>query len=306
MNPLRIAFIDGCVVDSKVVQNTTLLDCGVDSLSFAIDLKRKLSPLSTEIYYLTAISRTNYETKMFQNLNKLGINTDLIQVLENKQPITRNPQDFYRSECKNLLVRHDKAAKFLFETNQLNQFKKDLFKLDVVFLCDSTLATLSASGRENLLSALTQFKSDKKKVIFCKDFDETRWSSMTMAQRWHKAFIQISDIVIVKIDHEKQISSTRSERRCIENVLVMGAQEVVIEKEQYVTKIYTSHVQFDMGTEIVKKETYDIVGTLNINTKSPPKIDGTFILHYIASRLMGQNVSHSVQDLMRVMQNSNI
>ena len=156
-----------------------------------------------------------------------NVDTSLTQRMENRLPGLYYIETDSTGERTFYYWRNEAAAKFWLEREQAGAICEELANFDYLYLSGISLAILSPTSREKLLSLLRECRANGGKVIFDNNYRPRLWASKEETQRTHNAGVKevvvkrgadsclvsiagegLVDVPAVKLPKEKVIDTT--------------------------------------------------------------------------------------------------
>jgi 2-dehydro-3-deoxygluconokinase len=98
--------------------------------------------------------------------------------------------------------RNEAAAKFWLESEQSAAICEELATFDYLYLSGISLAILSPTSREKLLTLLRECRANGGKVIFDNNYRPRLWSSKEETQQVYQQMLACTDIAFLTLDDE--------------------------------------------------------------------------------------------------------
>lgn len=230
MNSVNIAVIGECMVELQKKSGEVTQSFGGDTLNTALYLSRLTQSHGIKTSYVTALGNDLFSDAMLKNWKSEGLDTDLIQRIEGKQPGLYYIETDDTGERSFLYWRNDAAAKYLFDQPTSDQLIEKLLTFDAVYLSGITLAILTNNGREVLFRFLKSFKEKGGKVFFDNNYRPKLWHSQHEAIGCYQTMLQFTDTALLTFDDEKELYGDSYLEQCIERTTQSGVQEIIIKR----------------------------------------------------------------------------
>lgn len=230
MNSVNIAVIGECMVELQKKSGEVTQSFGGDTLNTALYLSRLTQSHGIKTSYVTALGNDLFSDAMLKNWQSEGLDTDLIQRIEGKQPGLYYIETDDTGERSFLYWRNDAAAKYLFDQPTSDQLIEKLLTFDAVYLSGITLAILTNNGREVLFRFLKSFKEKGGKVFFDNNYRPKLWHNQHEAIECYQTMLQFTDTALLTFDDEQELYGDSFLEQCIERTTQSGVQEIVIKR----------------------------------------------------------------------------
>ena len=126
--------------------------------------------------------------------------------------------------------RNEAAAKFWLESEQSAAICEELATFDYLYLSGISLAILSPSSREKLLSLLRECRANGGKVIFDNNYRPRLWSSKEETQQVYQQMLECTNIAFLTLDDEDALWGEKPVTEVIARTHAAGVQEVVVKR----------------------------------------------------------------------------
>ena len=147
-----------------------------------------------------------------------NVDTSLTQRMENRLPGLYYIETDSTGERTFYYWRNEAAAKFWLESEQSATICEELANFDYLYLSGISLAILSPTSREKLLSLLRECRANGGKVIFDNNYRPRLWASKEETQQVYQQMLECTDIAFLTL--EDVIARTHN----------AGVKEVVVKR----------------------------------------------------------------------------
>lgn len=126
--------------------------------------------------------------------------------------------------------RNEAAAKFWLESEQSAAICEELATFDYLYLSGISLAILSPSSRDKLLSLLRECRANGGKVIFDNNYRPRLWASKEETRQVYQKMLECTDIAFLTLDDEDLLWGVKPVEEVIARTHAAGVQEVVVKR----------------------------------------------------------------------------
>ncbi len=226
----KIAVLGECMVELQKHDGKLKQTFGGDTLNSALYLSRLTKSHNINVSYVTALGCDPFSMEMLQAWQEDGINTDSVLNLTDKTPGIYYIETDDTGERSFHYWRNDSAAKFVFDQPESDTLINNLFSFDAIYMSGITLAVLTESGRQKLLSFLNAYKAQGGKVIFDNNYRPKLWESTEEAQSWYLKVLKHTDIALLTYDDDQLLFGDTHIEQCVERTSSLGVNEIVIKR----------------------------------------------------------------------------
>lgn len=175
---------------------------GGDTLNTSVYIARQVAPEALTVNYVTALGTDSFSQQMLEAWQSEHIDTSLIQRMENRLPGLYYIETDDTGERTFYYWRNEAAAKFWLESEDAAAICEALSTFDYLYLSGISLAILSPTSREKLLSLLRECRANGGKVIFDNNYRPRLWVSREETQQVYQQMLQCTDIAFLTLDDE--------------------------------------------------------------------------------------------------------
>ena len=225
MNSLNIAVIGECMVELQKDGDGLKRPFGGDTLNTALYLSRLTQSHSIKTSYITALGNDPFSMDMLSKWQENGIDTSLIQQLDNKQPGLYYIETDDTGERSFFYWRSNAAAKYVFDQPESPALIEKLLTFDAIYLSGITLAILTDNGRSVLFDFLEQFQG---KVFFDNNYRPKLWASQQQAIDCYLKVLSYTDTALLTFDDDQELYGDTDVKQCIERTSDAGVKEIII------------------------------------------------------------------------------
>lgn len=226
----RVAVIGECMVELQKTDDQLKQSFGGDTLNTALYLSRLTQQHGVTTAYVTGLGKDPFSKEMLANWQQEGINTDLVQISDNKLPGIYAIETAPDGERSFFYWRNDSAAKYWLRDGSVESFAAALSQNQVIYLSGISLAILPTDCREKLVELLTLCRKDGVKVAFDNNFRPALWESLDAARDMYASILRLTDIAFLTFDDEVMLYGDSEEQQAIERTQAFGVKEIVVKR----------------------------------------------------------------------------
>lgn len=226
----RVAVIGECMVELQKTDDQLKQSFGGDTLNTALYLSRLTQQHGVTTAYVTGLGKDPFSKEMLANWQQEGINTDLVQISDNKLPGIYAIETAPDGERSFFYWRNDSAAKYWLREGSVESFAAALSQNQVIYLSGISLAILPTDCREKLVELLTLCRKDGVKVAFDNNFRPALWESLDAARDMYASILRLTDIAFLTFDDEVMLYGDSEEQQAIERTQAFGVKEIVVKR----------------------------------------------------------------------------
>lgn len=226
----KIAVIGECMIELSQKGAEVSRGFGGDTLNTSVYIARQVAPEALTVNYVTALGTDSFSQQMLDAWKAENVNTALIQQMENRLPGLYYIETDSTGERTFYYWRNEAAAKFWLESDSAAAICEELTTFDYLYLSGISLAILSPTSREKLLSLLHECRANGGKVIFDNNYRPRLWSSREETQQVYQQMLQCTDIAFLTLDDEDALWGEKPVEEVIARTHDAGVTEVVIKR----------------------------------------------------------------------------
>lgn len=226
----KIAVIGECMIELSQKGAEVSRGFGGDTLNTSVYIARQVAPEALTVNYVTALGTDSFSQQMLEAWQSEHIDTSLIQRMENRLPGLYYIETDDIGERTFYYWRNEAAAKFWLESEDAAAICEALSTFDYLYLSGISLAILSPTSREKLLSLLRECRANGGKVIFDNNYRPRLWSSREETQQVYQQMLQCTDIAFLTLDDEDALWGEKPVEDVIARTQAAGVSEVVIKR----------------------------------------------------------------------------
>jgi 2-dehydro-3-deoxygluconokinase len=230
MKPQNIFVVGECMIELRRANTGLTYRFGGDTLNAAVYLSRLINRKDFEVAYVTALGVDSLSEEMNAGWENEGINTSWVQRLPDKLPGMYLIETDAAGERRFHYWRSDSAARYWLQGDRAEQVCDALANSPFVYLSGISLAILSPSHREILLSTLTECRSRGGKIIFDNNYRPRLWQCADTASDMYRRILSLTDIALLTLDDEDALYGKADVATVIERTRALGVAEVVIKR----------------------------------------------------------------------------
>lgn len=226
----KIAVIGDCMIELSQKGAEVSRGFGGDTLNTSVYIARQVAPEALTVNYVTALGTDSFSQQMLEAWQSEHIDTSLIQRMENRLPGLYYIETDDTGERTFYYWRNEAAAKFWLESEDAAAICEALSTFDYLYLSGISLAILSPTSREKLLSLLRECRANGGKVIFDNNYRPRLWVSREETQQVYQQMLQCTDIAFLTLDDEDALWGEKPVEDVIARTQAAGVSEVVIKR----------------------------------------------------------------------------
>ena len=226
----KIAVIGECMIELSQKGAEVSRGFGGDTLNTSVYIARQVAPEALTVNYVTALGTDSFSQQMLEAWQSEHIDTSLIQRMENRLPGLYYIETDDTGERTFYYWRNEAAAKFWLESEDAAAICEALSTFDYLYLSGISLAILSPTSREKLLSLLRECRANGGKVIFDNNYRPRLWASREETQQVYQQMLQCTDIAFLTLDDEDALWGEKAVEDVIARSQAAGVSEVVIKR----------------------------------------------------------------------------
>lgn len=226
----KIAVIGECMIELSQKGAEVSRGFGGDTLNTSVYIARQVAPEALTVNYVTALGTDSFSQQMLEAWQSEHIDTSLIQRMENRLPGLYYIETDDTGERTFYYWRNEAAAKFWLESEDAAAICEALSTFDYLYLSGISLAILSPTSREKLLSLLRECRANGGKVIFDNNYRPRLWVSREETQQVYQQMLQCTDIAFLTLDDEDALWGAKPVEDVIARTQAAGVSEVVIKR----------------------------------------------------------------------------
>ena len=278
----KIAVIGECMIELSEKGADVKRGFGGDTLNTSVYIARQVDPAALTVHYVTALGTDSFSQQMLDAWRGENVDTSLTQRMENRLPGLYYIETDSTGERTFYYWRNEAAAKFWLESEQSAAICEELANFDYLYLSGISLAILSPTSREKLLSLLRECRANGGKVIFDNNYRPRLWASKEETQQVYQQMLECTDIAFLTLDDEDALWGQQPVEDVIARTHNAGVKEVVVKRGSKGASYYSADE------------------TLHIDSYAVDEVDPTgagdcFGGAYIACRLQGHSVSQALR-----------
>ncbi|HDT4050414.1 TPA: sugar kinase [Enterobacter bugandensis] len=226
----KIAVIGECMIELSQKGAEVSRGFGGDTLNTSVYIARQVAPEALTVNYVTALGTDSFSQQMLEAWQSEHVDTSLIQRMENRLPGLYYIETDSTGERTFYYWRNEAAAKFWLESDAAAAICEELATFDYLYLSGISLAILSPTSREKLLSLLRECRANGGKVIFDNNYRPRLWASREETQQVYQQMLQCTDIAFLTLDDEDALWGEKPVEDVIARTHAAGVSEVVIKR----------------------------------------------------------------------------
>lgn len=282
----NIAVIGECMIELSQKGDSLNRGFGGDTLNTAVYIARQVEDDQLKVHYVTALGTDSFSREMLTAWQKEGVETDLVQRLEDKLPGLYVIETDPTGERTFYYWRNDAAARYWLNGPDSEALCEKLADFDYLYLSGISLAILSDDNRARLMALLNKCRGRGGKVIFDNNYRPRLWESKEQAQRAYMDMLSYTDIAFLTLDDEDLLWGKQPFEKVIARTHAIGVSEVVIKRGAESCIVSDCEAEeFEIPAVLLEKE--KVIDTTAAGD--------SFSAGYLAKRLTGANAVESAQ-----------
>lgn len=230
MTSQNIAVIGECMIELSQKGTDLSRGFGGDTLNTSVYIARQVPADALKVHYVTALGNDTFSQEMLDAWQKEGVDTTLIQRLDNKLPGLYFIETDPGGERTFYYWRNDAAARFWLDSPDSADICQRLAKFDYLYLSGISIAILNAESRQRLLALLRDCRANGGKVIFDNNYRPRLWQSKEESQQAYLDILACTDIAFLTLDDEDMLWGEKPVEDVISRTRALGVSEIVIKR----------------------------------------------------------------------------
>lgn len=230
MTTNNIAVIGECMIELSQKGTDLSRGFGGDTLNTAVYIARQTQPDALGVHYVTALGTDSFSEEMIAAWRQEGVQTDLIQRLEDKLPGLYVIETDDRGERTFYYWRNDAAARYWLNSADAEKICRRLAQFDYLYLSGISLAILDDDSRQRLFALLRDCRANGGKVIFDNNYRPRLWQSQAETQTAYRDILSCTDIAFLTLDDEDMLWGSQPVAEVLERTHGFGVTEIVIKR----------------------------------------------------------------------------
>lgn len=230
MTSQNIAVIGECMIELSQKGTDLSRGFGGDTLNTSVYIARQVPADALKVHYVTALGNDTFSQEMLDAWQKEGVDTALIQRLDNKLPGLYFIETDPGGERTFYYWRNDAAARFWLDSPDSADICQRLAKFDYLYLSGISIAILNAESRQRLLALLCDCRANGGKVIFDNNYRPRLWQSKEESQQAYLDILACTDIAFLTLDDEDMLWGEKPVEDVISRTRALGVSEIVIKR----------------------------------------------------------------------------
>jgi 2-dehydro-3-deoxygluconokinase len=223
--------IGECMIElQKSVHGQGTMDYrfGGDTLNTAVYMARLLDPEVANVAYVTGLGTDGMSAEMLAAWEREGVNTACVQRLPDRLPGVYMIETDPDGERRFHYWRKDAAARHWLAAPGAGQVLDELASARMVYLSGISVAILSPSDRDLLISTLARCRAAGGSVVFDNNYRPRLWEDANTARDVYGRVLAHADIALLTLDDEVALYGPADVADVIERTRTLGVGEVVV------------------------------------------------------------------------------
>lgn len=230
MTSKKIAIIGECMIELSQKGSDVKRGFGGDTLNTSVYLSRLVAASELKVHYITALGTDSFSDDMLKAWQQEGVETSLIQRLENRLPGLYYIETDAHGERTFYYWRNEADARYWLESASSADICSALADFDYLYLSGISIAILSPQSRERLLALLRTCRANGGKVIFDNNYRPRLWQSREETQAAYRDILACTDIAFLTLDDEDMLWGKQPVDAVLEHTRALGVSEIVIKR----------------------------------------------------------------------------
>ncbi|GGK22080.1 sugar kinase [Aliivibrio fischeri] len=206
---------------------------GGDTLNAAIYLNRSLSRSSKKTHavqtsYVTSLGTDAISQEIMKRWQEEGISTDFTLQDSHRFPGLYLIQVDEQGERTFLYWRNDSAARYMIQHPDFGKIRKNLERVDAIFISGISLAILPDEDRCTLLALLNDLHQQGITIIFDSNYRPKLWDSEIKTKEAYQQAYQTTDVALVTYEDEQLLWADQDPTQTILRLHQLGVKTVVV------------------------------------------------------------------------------
>ncbi|EHN68505.1 sugar kinase [Aliivibrio fischeri] len=206
---------------------------GGDTLNAAIYLNRSLSRSSKETHavqtsYVTSLGTDAISQEIMKRWKEEGISTDFTLQDSHRSLGLYLIQVDEQGERTFLYWRNDSAARYMIQHPDFGKIRKNLERVDAIFISGISLAILPDEDRCTLLALLNDLHQQGITIIFDSNYRPKLWDSEIKTKEAYQQAYQTTDVALVTYEDEQLLWADQDPTQTILRLHQLGVKTVVV------------------------------------------------------------------------------
>lgn len=226
----KIAVIGECMIELSEKNAAVNRGFGGDTLNTSVYIARQTDASALAVHYVTALGTDGFSQQMLDAWQQENVHTNLIQRMAARLPGLYYIETDDTGERTFYYWRNEAAAKFWLESGQAAAICEELATFDYLYLSGISLAILSPTSRDKLLTLLRECRANGGKVIFDNNYRPRLWGSQEETREVYQQMLACTDIAFLTLDDEDALWGEKPVDEVIARTHAAGVQEVVVKR----------------------------------------------------------------------------
>jgi 2-dehydro-3-deoxygluconokinase len=191
-------------------------------------MARLLDPEVANVAYVTGLGTDGMSAEMLAAWEREGVNTACVQRLPDRLPGVYMIETDPDGERRFHYWRKDAAARHWLAAPGAGQVLDELASARMVYLSGISVAILSPSDRDLLISTLARCRAAGGSVVFDNNYRPRLWEDANTARDVYGRVLAHADIALLTLDDEVALYGPADVADVIERTRTLGVGEVVV------------------------------------------------------------------------------
>lgn len=220
LNHKKLLALGECMIElSHLNENTMKMRFAGDTLNTAVYLARYQDKIDTNIFYGTAIGCDPYSQQMLNFWENEGIDTNLVQKMENKLSGLYFIKTDSKGERTFYFYRQDSAARQFFHVSNIEILKKAFLNMDVIYFSAIGLAIWDEWSCTQLFDLIQLARQAGVLICFDSNYRPKLWPNKKIAQDLIQKAWSLSDIYLPTFEDHQALFGDQSPEALIHRLI---------------------------------------------------------------------------------------
>jgi 2-dehydro-3-deoxygluconokinase len=219
---IKIACV-GEVMIELIARENVQATIGVagDTYNTAVYLKQLCKQSEIDISYITALGEDQFSKRIFSEIEKHGLRTNLIEKRQDLMPGLYAIDTDKDGERNFSYWRGQSAAKTLFQEPCEVGLSK-LLDFDLIYISGISMAILPSETRIKLIEFLREYRNQGGKLAYDSNYRPRLWEDIQTARNTNMAMWSIADVALPSIDDEMLLFEDKDEASILKRLRDAG------------------------------------------------------------------------------------
>ncbi|WP_318472199.1 PfkB family carbohydrate kinase [Photobacterium leiognathi] len=292
---MRIVFFGEALVE--INHSTKFSTYGGDIPNIALYLARLGQSRSISVSYATAVGTDKLSLSLLARWQQEKIDTSLVRYFSTKFPDLCYIETDREGMCYRHFWNKDNAARYYFASSTLSPNTSPLeialhkYHYHAIYISAVSFGLLTEDAKATLLVLLEKFKRKGGKVYFDNRYRAHLWTPQ-QAKYWICQLLPYIDIAFIDLKDEQQIWGT--DDHIIERYSRFNCCELIIKQYSSLNDFPSQCDKLNISS-CSSAMSISLIQAVERNQTSVHLADNAFIAGYLAGRISGKSLEHSLK-----------